>query len=204
MKRGTTGAALRSIRMKRLQTAAICAVSAAALGLAGCQREPTDPEPATLETSAPEPSAGESADASPALAPPPVAPAAKPSAAPLDKGALQERRDPERVLRFYAAAIAARDWNAAARAWSPQSGVTAATLQAAYDRADAPRFVFGESQIEGAAGSLFYEAPTTVRFGAGGAPERGALILRRANDVDGATAEQLRWSIERSTIGAGQ
>ena len=116
---------------------------------------------------------------------------------------MNERRDPLRVLRFYASALAARDWASAAKVWGQGSGVTAKTLKDSYDRADPPRLVIGKGQQEGGAGSLYYEAPVTLRFGADGQPQRGTLLLRRVNDVDGATPEQLRWRIERSTIGAG-
>lgn len=128
-------------------------------------------------------------------------PIASPSPAP-DKTALSERRDPEQVLRVYARALAARDWAAAAKVWGKGSGVTAKTLKESYDRADPPRLTLGKGTQEGAAGSLYYEAPVTLRFGSSPA-ERGTLVLRRVNDVDGAAPEQLRWHIERSTIGAG-
>jgi hypothetical protein len=118
-------------------------------------------------------------------------------------GALEGRRDPDRLLRFYAAALRMRDWSAAARAWGASSGVTASTLKAAYDREDPPVLEVGKGEQEGAAGSLFYEAPVELRFG-GQPPEKGTLTLRRVNDVPGATPEQLRWHIERATIGVGQ
>lgn len=51
-------------------------------------------------------------------------------------------------------------------------------------------------RLGGAAGSLYYEVPTTVT-GASGKALTGAIVLRRANDVPGATAEQLRWHVER-------
>lgn len=129
-------------------------------------------------------------------------PAAAPST--LDLGALTERKDPERVLRFYREALRARDWRAAARAWGTGAGVTAATLKAAYDRPVPPSLEIGKGEGDAGAGSLFYEAPVVLRFGPDAAPERGTLMLRRVNDVDGAIADQLRWHIERSTIGAGQ
>jgi hypothetical protein len=125
-------------------------------------------------------------------------------AAKLDMGALDERKDPDRLLRFYAAALHARDWSAASRAWGAGSGVTAATLKSAYDRAEAPRLEVGKGEEEGAAGSLYYEAPVVLRFGPDAPPERGTLTLRRVNDVPGATPEQLRWHIERAAIGVGQ
>jgi hypothetical protein len=118
--------------------------------------------------------------------------------------ALAERKDPDRLLRFYAAALHARDWAAAAKAWGAGSGVTATTLKASYDRAAPPLLELGKGEVEGAAGSLYYEAPVTLRFGPGAPGEAGSLVLRRVNDVPGATPEQLRWHIERSTIGQGQ
>lgn len=190
------------------------AVSAMLIHLTGCDR-PSDktspqpsasteprgpgPEPTTTATS---PRASQGASSSPATTPGATPPS--PDRAPLDRGALTERRDPARVLRYYAAAIERRDWPAAARAWGQGSGVTAATLKAAYDRPQPPRLDIGTGQQEGAAGSLFYEASVTLRFGDTGTAQRGTLVLRRVNDVDGASAEQLRWHIERSTIGAGQ
>lgn len=128
---------------------------------------------------------------------------AQDSGAALDPAALSERADPDRVVRYYLQALEARQWDAAARAWGVQSGVTGATLKAAYDRATPPRFESGKGRIEGAAGSLYYEVPVSVRFGTDGPGERGALVLRRANNVPGATPAQLRWHIERSLIGQG-
>jgi hypothetical protein len=164
---------------------------------AGCDRarEPT-PQAIASEAAPEAPRAGVTA------VPTPAASVGAPPA--LDTGALTERKDPDRVLRFYAAALHARDWAAAARAWGRGSGVTARTLKASYDRAEAPLLEIGEGDEEGAAGSLFYEAPVTLRFGPDNPPERGSLVLRRVNDVPGATAEQLRWHIERSTIGQGR
>jgi hypothetical protein len=157
----------------------------------------------------PEPTASEAAPVPTATAAPLPEPTATPSmtaseAAPtLDTAALNDRKNPDRLLRYYAAALHARDWAAAAKAWGAGSGVTAKTLKQSYDRADPPVLEVGKGDQEGAAGSLYYEAPVTVRFGSD-TPESGSLVLRRVNDVDGATAEQLRWHIERSTIGQGQ
>ena len=182
-------------------TSHVLTVIALALLAAGCDRskEPTPQSLASEES--PQPTAA-------AVVPPEAAvPTGEATSAPapeLDMGALDERKDPDRLLRFYAAALHARDWAAAAKAWGAGSGVTARTLKESYDRADPPTLELGKGQVEGAAGSLYYEAPVTLRFGAGAKPESGSLVLRRANDVPGATAEQLRWHIERSTIGQGQ
>lgn len=159
-------------------------------------RSPSAISPATVATTSPKPVASASAVPSHGAA-------AQASAAPLDLAALSERTDPDRVVRYYLQALEARQWDAAARAWGPQSGVTAAVLKATYDRATPPRFESGTGRIEGAAGSLYYEVPVSVRFGPDAATERGTRVLRRANDVPGATPAQLRWHIERSLIGQG-
>jgi len=172
----------------------------AALALASCDREPDAPQPPQIPASevvapaTPIPAVTESPE------PEPIA-SASPTPLP-DRGALDERLDPDKVLRFYAQALAARDWASAAKVWGRGSGVTARTLKASYDRAEPPRLTVGKGEQEGAAGSLYYEAPVTLRFGSAGAPQTGTLLLRRVNDVDGATPEQLRWHLEKSTIGA--
>lgn len=164
---------------------------------AGCNRQKSEPVPSEA---APVPAATATPLPVPTTAPSLAASEAVPA---LDIAALNDRKDPDRLLRYYAAALHARDWAAAAKAWGAGSGVTARTLKQSYDRADPPVLEVGKGEGDAGAGSLFYEAPVTVRFGSG-APETGSLVLRRVNDVDGATAEQLRWHIERSTIGQGQ
>lgn len=177
--------------MKFFQTAFLAILVLAA----GCKRQEPESEPAASEA-APKPVAI-------ATTPPKTAVPATEAPPKLDTAALQDRKDPDRLLRYYAAALAARDWAAAAKAWGAGSGVTAATLKAAYDRAEPPELAVGKGEGDAGAGSQFYEASVTLRFGQA-MPERGSLILRRVNDVDGATGEQLRWHIERSTIGQGQ
>jgi len=175
------------------------ALPALAFASAGCERKQPEAEPSespSIVVSKAAPTPEPAASAAP--------PAAAPARSRLDLGALDERKDPDRLLRFYATALAARDWSAAARAWGRDSGVTAATLKAAYDRPEVPLLEIGKATAEGAAGSLYYEAPVVLRFGPGAPAERGTLTARRVNGVGGATAEQLRWHIERSTIGAGQ
>lgn len=181
---------------KRRRYAGVAALALLALAT-GCDREKPKPVPS-------EAAVVPSATAEPAPAPTATLSAAASEAAPpLDTAALSDRENPDRLLRYYAAALAARDWAAAAKAWGEGSGVTAKTLKESYDRAEAPQLTVGKGLAEGAAGSLYYEVPAMLRFGSG-LPEHGSLVLRRVNDVDGATAEQLRWHIERSTIGQGQ
>ena len=186
-----------------LSLAGLCAL---ALALAACDRKPPEPEPSAT------PTIGGAPIPAPSIAVPTATPSAQPGplttpvppATKLDTGALQERKDPARVLRYYAQALHARNWDAAAKAWGRNSGITAAILEAAYDRPTPPSFEIGKGQGDAGAGSQFYEAPVVLRFGGEAMAERGTLTLRRVNDVDGATPDQLRWHIERSTIGIGQ
>jgi len=58
-------------------------------------------------------------------------------------------------------------------------------------------------QIEGAAGSSYYTVPTTItgtRADGTKAELKGEVVLRRVNEVPGATPAQLRWHIERVTL----
>ena len=159
--------------------------------VAGCHKDTPTPEPtATAAREMPTDAATQP-------------PTDTPQGAALDTDAIHELKFPDRLLRYYAAALEQGRWDLAARAWRTSSGVTAETLKASYDRGSTTRLTFGTAEAEGGAGSIYYEVPVTLRFG-NAAPEKGTLTLRRVNDVDGATPEQLDWRIERSTIGAGQ
>lgn len=60
-----------------------------------------------------------------------------------------------------------------------------------------------EGTSEGAAGSIYYTSPITINAEAkGGHPVRieGESVLRRVNDVNGATAAQLRWHFDHLTL----
>ena len=60
-----------------------------------------------------------------------------------------------------------------------------------------------DGTIEGAAGSLYYTAPVTITSSdREGRPVRieGSAVLRRVNDVGGATPAQLRWHFETLTL----
>ncbi|WP_235538746.1 hypothetical protein [Sphingomonas sp. Root710] len=60
-----------------------------------------------------------------------------------------------------------------------------------------------DGTAEGAAGSLYYTAPVTITADdRDGRPVRmeGTATLRRVNDVDGASPEQLRWHFATLTL----
>jgi len=115
-----------------------------------------------------------------------------------DESALAAR-DPARVLDYYAAALTAGDWQAAARVWAQQADMSAARLQAAYGAPPVRAMRFDAGTTEGAAGSLYHEARFALRREAADEWQHGSVVLRRVNDVPGASEEQLRWHIERST-----
>jgi len=116
----------------------------------------------------------------------------------LDAGALTERRDPERLLRYYVSAVRVGNWAAAAQAWSLDAEMTPQKLEAEFGGAH-PRLAVGKGDVEGAAGSLYYEAPIVVDFGDGRPSKRGTIVIRRVNDVPGASGSQLFWRIERTS-----
>lgn len=61
-------------------------------------------------------------------------------------------------------------------------------------------------RMEGAAGSSYYTVPATItgtRADGRGATLRGEVILRRVNDIDGATPEQLAWHIVSVELSPG-
>ena len=169
------------------------ALSLALAQLAGCGSQGPGSDPAATVSSPATEAAGseapDSADATTAAVPD------------LDYGALSERDSPDRLLRFYASALHQQQWSAAALAWDANSGVSAAILKTAYGRDVVPTLAMGNGSSEGAAGSLFYEAPVVLNYGDGDEALRGTITLRRTNDVPGASEEQLTWRIRSSTIG---
>ncbi|MAC59151.1 MAG: hypothetical protein CMH85_12940 [Novosphingobium sp.] len=180
------------------RTMLVTALSGSVLLLAGCNQNAPTPEMTAEEATgfatdavvtepAPLPSVDASAAASAGIA------------AGLDMGALQERRDPERLLRYYTNALRVGDWIDAAKAWSLDAQMTPEKLQAEFGGQAGPKIAVGKGDVEGAAGSLYYEAPIVVDFADGRASKRGTIVLRRVNDVPGASEEQLNWRIERTS-----
>ena len=142
---------------------------------------------------------GPSAPATTAAAPVPAPPfpAPTPSAVPLPS----ESRDPRKVLLEWAQAVSLKDWDAAYLYWGEhgtRSGQSLAQFKARWGKLNAPELEVREGQAEGAAGSLFYTAPVTIIDG----KRRiiGEVVLRRVNNVPGASAEQLRWHIESDSF----
>jgi hypothetical protein len=112
-----------------------------------------------------------------------------------------EDRDCRKVVGAYSAALGSRMFDYAAMFWAGGE-IDGSELEALYDTYAEPRIVVAEVREEGAAGSLY--CTVTGALGDNAAPSRplreGEIVLRRANDVPGATAEQLRWNIRSSTF----
>ncbi|MDT0509436.1 hypothetical protein [Novosphingobium sp. MMS21-SN21R] len=162
--------------------------SALVFHLGGCQKGPASP--------APEPVASETV----AVAPTPT-PAAQPPLAPTGPGKPSYARNPIEALDAFAATIEARDWKALRGFWGDKgerSGMSEEAFAAKWSTLLAPEVSVGTGTQEGAAGSLYYTAPVTIVDGK--RTLRGEVTIRRVNDVDGASTEQLRWHVESTTL----
>ncbi|WP_374942793.1 hypothetical protein [Sphingomonas sp.] len=111
------------------------------------------------------------------------------------------------VVERYYAAIDRRRYATAYRLWVGSGRASGKTLRAfagGFARTAHTHVVTGApTDGEGAAGSVFVTIP--VRVDAvlkNGTRQRfvGRYVLRRVNDVDGATAEQLRWHIASAVL----
>lgn len=174
-------------------------ISALAINLAGCDRQ---------QAAAPAPEATSSAavgstpfEAPSAPAPDMPSPSATPTAEIETPGQPSASRDPGEVLASWAKAVEMRDWPTVRAYWGDhgaRSGLSVKAFAATWSSLLDPKVTIGKGEQEGAAGSLYYTAP--VRIIDGPRTVRGQIVIRRVNDVDGASDEQLRWHIESTTI----
>ena len=178
-----------------------CAALAPALMLLACQQAaspandaaPKAPQPAP----APAPTTGNAADTGKApqdLTPPALTPAAESGV----KGA-------RNVLLSFARAIELRQFDQAWALLSPADRAKWSQAQFAAMFADLGPITVAVpgGTLGAAAGSSVYRAPLTITAAdRAGRPVRieGTAMLRRANDVAGATAEQRRWRFETLTL----
>ncbi len=128
-------------------------------------------------------------------------PEATQTAVPAPLLAPSESRDPGEVLIGWAKVVSLRDWAAARAYWGDNgaaSGLSEQAFAARWNAVKNPDVSLGVGQQEGAAGSSFYTAPVIIADGK--RRISGYVVLRRVNDVPGATPEQLRWHIESSTL----
>lgn len=133
-------------------------------------------------------------DGSPDLTPPTLTPEA-------ERGVKGARN----VLLSFARAIELREYD---QAWA----LLSTGDQKKWDKAGFARMfadlgkttvAIPDGEMEGAAGSSYYTAPVTITANDQSArPVRieGEAVLRRVNDVDGATPAQLRWHFDKLTL----
>ena len=155
-----------------------------ALTLAGCGTQEPTPQPEASSLATPAATTAELSTPAPAAVPTP-----------------STSRDPANVLVHWATAITTGDWPAVRAYWGNEggdSGLAPAQFADKWNVLQNPKVAIGDGEQEGAAGSSFYTAPVTITDGA--RTITGEVVLRRVNDVDGASAEQLRWHIESSTL----
>lgn len=112
-------------------------------------------------------------------------------------------KDCATVAGAYAKTLGAKQYTVAAQAWADAVGSD--RLAMGYQNYGTPNLQIGETRQEGAAGSLFCEVTVTLRDGDNPQSplKQGTITFRRANDVPGATTDQLRWRITKSTIDEG-
>ena len=94
-----------------------------------------------------------------------------------------------------------KDWGSAYLYWGDhgaRSGLSSAQFAAKWGKLANPEFELEAGDSEGGAGSLYYTAPIVLIDGK--RRVAGEIVLRRVNDVDGASPEQLRWHIESLTV----
>ena len=160
----------------------LIAMAGALALLAGCSGAEDAPETA------------EATGAAPQALPAPELPSA-------EQTALLESRNCRTVAQAYVDAVAAKDFRFAARFWDDPV-VDDARIAALFDGYDAPAIQIADVQEEGAAGSLYCTVKGALADGSNAdTPLReGELVLRRANDVPGASAQQLNWTLQSSTF----
>ncbi len=109
------------------------------------------------------------------------------------------------VVERYVAAVERKDYAAAQAQWgkgSPESALSPAAFAAQFARfSEYHANIGGPSNPEGTAGSLYVTVPLQIyaREAATGKPWYAlrSVILRRVNDVPGATDAERDWHIER-------
>ena len=167
------------------------------LPLAGCERHDAAPQARPAQTA---PVSVSASGGNPPPPPPATAPAEQPAPAPgPDYAALDQVQDPARVLTFLATALHDGRWADAARAWGERGDASA--LRRRFGTNGPVTLAFGPGESEGAAGSLYYSAPYTLRR-AHGAEEQGTIVLRRVNDVPGASPASLHWHVSSMEAGS--
>jgi len=165
--------------------------------LAGCGSAERAPAPAaSASASAVAPVPGPTAPQ-----PAPAAPSPSPSPHATHDLAVLDSRDCAAVVQAYVDALARADYAFAARVWDDPA-VDSARLKALFADYRQPAIAFTGSEQEGAAGSSYCTVSGTLTDSGDPAKKarKGQIVLKRVNDVPGATPRQLRWTIRSSSF----
>ena len=142
-------------------------------------------------------------DGSPAPAPEETGATLAPAALPPQVGDFPAlaSRDCGAVVEFYLEALGGREWARAALVWDDPV-IDGARLEAVFGGYRELQLAWSDPAVEGAAGSLYCTVSGTLTDAGDPAkrPVEGTLLLRRTNDVPGATPDQLRWTLRSSTF----
>jgi len=105
------------------------------------------------------------------------------------------------VVEFYLESLGGREWAKAALVWDDPV-IEAARLEAVFGGYKQLQLAWTEPFEEGAAGSLYCTVSGKLSDAQDPAkpPVEGTLLLKRVNDVPGATPDQLRWTLRSSTF----
>ena len=163
----------------------------ALLALAGCG---SPEQPAA-------PQASESATPPAASSAPIVAPTLTPLPQPSEDLSVLDSRDCRTVAQAYTDALARGDFVFAARVWNDPV-IDEARLKAVFAGYRQPTIALSDLQQEGAAGSSYCTVSGSLSDAGdkAKAASKGEIVLKRVNDVPGATPAQLRWTIRSSTF----
>lgn len=189
------------------------------VALAACQQAPENAAApadnagtASTDTLSPSPlpaTTPGSADEAPLTAPAPSASgneaAATPPTTPLTERAEHGETGARAVLLDFAREIEMKRFDQAYALLSPadRQRWSRAAFAAIFKDLGKLTVAVPNGSIEGAAGSSYYTAPITITStDKTGRPVRieGEAVLRRVNDVPGATPDQLRWHMEKLTL----
>jgi hypothetical protein len=188
-----------------------CAVFGSAMALAACQQRPSSgdrdaavqPSPTALAVPVATPSRAPSpstASIAPAVGENDGVPDVTP--APLTPEAARTEKGARANLLAWARGIELREFD---QAWALMGDAARTQIsKQAFNRLFAPlrdiTVAAPAGTMEGAAGSSYYKVPTVVtgtRADGSRATLKGEIVLRRVNDVPGASTEQLAWHIVR-------
>jgi len=174
---------------------ALILFSLSGLALTGCQKsESPPPDNSTAQTAV--------ADS---IAPPATATTDPNLPAPLVPESEKGEKGARNVLLGFARALENEQFDTAFAllGGAARAGQSEADFAAQWSDLRAISVALLDGDVEGGAGSLYYTSQATITAqDQEGRPIRfeGPIVLRRVNDVDGASPEQLRWHLESFNV----